>query len=135
MDGGHRLVSDLRVDTHVVVWLFQNQTDKLTARGRDLINDADRLLISPMVLLELTYMHEIGRINAAGGDILGDLGERIGLALSDESFPAVARSAATLTWTRDPFDRLIAGDALAANGHLLTKDATIRDAMSALAVW
>jgi PIN domain nuclease of toxin-antitoxin system len=128
-------VSDLRLDTHVVVWLFQNQTDKLTAMGRDLINNADQLMISPMVLLELTYLHEIGRTNAAGGDVLGDLGERIGLALSGESFAAVARSAATLTWTRDPFDRLIAGDAMAASCKLLTKDATIRDGLAALAVW
>jgi len=37
----------------------------------------------------------------------------------------VETEAAPLTWTRDPFDRLIVGDATGANSALLTKDSTI----------
>ena len=51
-------------------------------------------------------------------------GRRLLLVLSDQAVAAVV-SAAGLTWTRDPFDRLIVADALAANTQLLTKDDTI----------
>ena len=47
---------------------------------------------------------------------------------------AVVQAAASLSWTRDPFDRLIVGDALAANCPLLTKDDSIQ-ANLPLAVW
>ncbi|HXH57083.1 hypothetical protein [Iamia sp.] len=42
--------------------------------------------------------------------------------------------AQTLDWTRDPFDRIIAAQTLAAGARLLTKDLTIRDHLG-LAVW
>src|SRR5690606_27064265 len=44
------------------------------------------------------------------------------------------RGGPPLAWTRDPFDRLIAGDALAAADRLVTKDEVIRASVE-LAVW
>ena len=49
------------LDSHVVVWLSAGQVNKLSAIAKTQIDEND-LLISPMVLLELKFLHEIGRI-------------------------------------------------------------------------
>lgn len=123
----------IRLDTHTVVWLHTGEVDRFTPEGQ-LALETEQLLISPMVQLELTYLHEIGRLTVGGADIVGDLASRIGLSLSDQPFDAVMHAAVLLPWTRDPFDRLIVGDALAANCPLLTKDEVIRQHCS-LARW
>lgn len=87
-----------------------------------------------MAQLELTYLHEIERLTVSGAQIIGDLRERIGLQLSDASLGAVVEAAASLTWTRDPFDRMIVADALDASAELLTEDTRISDNCS-LAIW
>lgn len=123
----------IRLDTHVVVWLFTGETERFTSAGLELLTNR-QLVVSPMVQLELSYLHEIGRLTVGGADIVGDLEGRIGLQLSDQSMLTVVQSAASLTWTRDPFDRLIVADALSANCPLLTKDDNIR-AHCSLATW
>jgi PIN domain nuclease of toxin-antitoxin system len=50
------------------------------------------------------------------------------------SLAELTRAAADLSWTRDPFDRLIAAHAIVANASLVTADDTIREHLP-LAVW
>ena len=116
----------IRIDTHVAVWLYTADTDRFSAPAREAM-ESESLTFSPMVGLELTYLHEIGRLTVSGPEILADLAERVGLKPSDQTLAAVTAAANALTWTRDSFDRLIVGDALAANVRLLTKDRTILD--------
>lgn len=123
----------IRLDTHAVVWLYTGEIDRFTAEGRALL-ETEQLSVSPIVQLELTYLHEIGRLKVGGADILGDLQSRIRLYTVNQPLLAVVQAAASLNWTRDPFDRLIVGDALAANCPLLTKDESIH-AKLPLAVW
>jgi PIN domain nuclease of toxin-antitoxin system len=47
---------------------------------------------------------------------------------------ALGQAAADLSWTRDPFDRLISAHAIVANAPLITADETIRANLS-LAIW
>ncbi len=84
--------------------------------------------------LELTYLHEIGRLKVSGAEIVGDLRERIGFTSSDVTTIASVEAAAPLSWTRDPFDRMSAADALASNCALITKDELIRSNLAS-AVW
>lgn len=114
----------IRLDTHVVVWLFAGDVERLSADALDAIEHRD-LAISPIVELELAFLHEIGRLKVGSGHVVSDLRERIGLTSSDQTMSSVVTAAAGLSWTRDPFDRLIVGDALAARTELLTKDDTI----------
>lgn len=114
-----------RLDTHVVVWLYAGALDRLSDTARAVL-ETTGAVISPLVELELTYLHEIGRLSVPGAVVVDDLRERMGLTTSTLSTAAVVAAAAALTWTRDPFDRLIVGDASAAGAPLLTKDATIR---------
>jgi PIN domain nuclease of toxin-antitoxin system len=123
----------VRLDTHVVVWLYAGTPERLSKSAIEAINNND-LVVSPIVELELTHLFEIGRLTVNGPTILGDLGQRIGLSLSDSSMVAVMQAAGGLSWTRDPFDRIIVGDAIAANTRLITKHEKIRDNFAA-ALW
>ncbi len=111
----------IHLDTHVVLWLYLGASERLPAAVRRVI-EAERLVISPIVELELQYLHEIGRAARPGRAMVEDLAGRIGLSTSGVSFAEVVDRAASLHWTRDPFDRLIAATALAENARLLTKD-------------
>ncbi len=54
--------------------------------------------------------------------------------MADASLADVTQAAAPLSWTRDPFDRLIAAHAIVANAPLVTADRTIRENLP-LAIW
>ncbi len=123
----------IRLDTHAVVWLYTGEVERFTASGIAAV-DREDLVVSPVVELELTYLHETGRLTVGGPTILADLRERIDLRASDRSMASVVAAAHPLSWTRDPFDRLIVGDALSADCRLLTKDRTITEHCS-LAQW
>ena len=115
----------IQLDTHVVVWLYAGALKELTPKAKAAIEHED-LVICPAVLLELDFLHEIGRISVGSGTILETLAPQIGLAVSNTSFASVVAEAAVLSWTRDPFDRLIVGSAVADACALLTRDRLIR---------
>jgi PIN domain nuclease of toxin-antitoxin system len=66
--------------------------------------------------------------------MLAALRQSIGLEVLDVSFAKLVDTAVDLTWTRDPFDRLIAAHAIAADVPLITADRTIL-ANLPLATW
>jgi PIN domain nuclease of toxin-antitoxin system len=86
------------------------------------------------VELELTYLYEVGRVSEPPSAPLTALRRSIGLEVADASAADLVRAAADLSWTRDPFDRLIAAHAILANAPLITADATIRENLP-LATW
>ncbi len=113
------------LDTHVVAWLYSGETRLLSTRARKAIEE-NPLVISPMVVLELQFLKEIGRLRTGAVAIVDDLRSRIGLEVCDLSFTKVIATATGITWTRDPFDRVIVGHAAAAARSLVTKDRSIR---------
>jgi PIN domain nuclease of toxin-antitoxin system len=116
----------LYLDTHVVVWLFEKDEERLSGNPKRLIEEND-LLVSPMVLLELQYLHEIGKITVAPKEIEENLAERLGLKVCPRPFAEVVRAALSISWTRDPFDRIITAQAAVSSTPLLTRDEGIRD--------
>ncbi len=114
------------LDTHVVVWLYAGLVDKFSPAIKELIND-NALCISPMVRLELQYLHEIQRIAVEADTIVADLSNRIGLNVCEKTFSAVVGQAMTISWTRDPFDRLIVAHAGLNGDVLISKDQRILD--------
>lgn len=109
------------LDTHVLAWLYAGRVDLLGRRARQLIDDED-LLISPMVVLELEYLFEIGRLAERSANITQALQAQLGIAVCQLPFASVIDSARAQTWTRDPFDRVIVGQAAALGRPLVTKD-------------
>jgi len=127
-------VTTAHLDTHVVVWLGAQLVGALSQPARRIIEQADTLEISPMVVYELSVLHELGRVEQGPTAILDPLAERVGLGVSDLSFGRVVAHAASLHWTREPCDRLITAQAELAGARLVTKDRLIR-ANSPAALW
>jgi PIN domain nuclease of toxin-antitoxin system len=121
------------LDTHVLVWLFSGAIDELSTAARDLVH-TERLLVSPIVGLELQLLFERGRAKESAAEVLSALSTEIGLTVCDLAFPLVAARARDESWTRDPFDRLIVAQAQVRGAPLLTRDDRIR-AHYAAAVW
>lgn len=115
----------VHLDTHIVCWLYEGRTDLISAAAMSAIEEG-LLQVSPVVRLELAYLHEIERINRGGHAVLEALAKDIGLSQADVSLAHVMRKAETLSWTRDPFDRLIVAHAEVADALLVTKDKSIR---------
>ena len=112
------------LDTHVVVWLYSGLIEQLSHTARRLINDND-VFVSPVVRLELQYLFEVKRIAAAPDTIVTDLANSIGLQVCAKPFNRIVNEALANTWTRDPFDRLIAAHASLDDDILVTKDSNI----------
>ncbi len=114
----------MHLDTHVVVWLHEDRRDRIPEAVRRRLNTAP-LMVSPMVELELAYLFDVGKISVPASVIIDDLRPTVGLAVSTTPFESVIRQAVRLTWTRDPFDRLIAAQAIAEGESLLTANRRI----------
>lgn len=121
------------LDTHAVVFLFERRLSAFGAASRHRV-EQDTLACSPMVRLELTLLREIGRLTVDAHDILDGLAVDVGLTVVSDSMDPVALRACALSWTRDPFDRVIVAQAALWNAPLVTRDRTIA-ANYPLAVW
>ena len=121
------------LDTHVAAWLFAGDVTRLSAAARAAI-EKDDLLVSPAVVLELQYLYETKRVADAAEQVVDDLRHRLSVRVCDLPFPDVARRATTVSWTRDPFDRLIVAQAAVREARLVTKDRILRRRYSG-SVW
>ncbi len=114
-------------------WLYEGVDRRIPTPVRKLI-EIEAPFVSPMVELELTYLYEVRRVTEPASAPLAALRKTIGLQIADAPLAAVAQAAADLSWTRDPFDRLISAHAIAADAQLLTADTTILEHLP-LATW
>lgn len=125
----------IHLDTHLVLWLYAGEHDRIPQQLRDRL-ESEPLAASPIVRLEMQLLREIGWLAAAPVEVLEELERSVGLRLDTTSFAEVAAAATDdrLAFTRDPFDRLIAAQALAAGATLATKDRALREHLP-FAVW
>lgn len=117
----------------MVGWLYEGAERRIPTAVRDLIESGEPL-VSPIVELELTYLYEVGRVTEPATAPLTALRKTIGLQVADVSAAALVQAATKLSWTRDPFDRMIAAQAIVADAPLATADGTIL-ANLPLATW
>lgn len=113
------------LDTHVVVWLYGGRLNLFSESIKVLLREQD-LFISPIIRLELQYLYNLDRINADADTVVADLSQRIGLSVCQKSFNNIISKALQMTWTRDPFDRILVAHASVNNNILLSKDQLIR---------
>lgn len=118
------MASPLHLDTHAVVWLSQADIDRFPTVACRLLDECE-LRYSPMVALELAFLFEVGKSVVPAGKLLEKLEVDMGVRADETPFTVIAKVATGVTWTRDPFDRLIVATAIAAGTRLLTKDRTI----------
>jgi PIN domain nuclease of toxin-antitoxin system len=115
----------IHLDTHIVCWLYEGRVDLLSPAAKAAV-EIGRLLVSPLVELELQLLNEIGRIIAGPDTVLPALAREIGLQATTTEYRNVVTAARELKWTRDPFDRLIVADAMLSGARFVTRDRLIR---------
>jgi len=122
------------LDTHVLIWLYASVSKSISPAAYAAIEAAEDMRVSPMVLLEIDFLHEIKRINAGSNEIFTYFHHHLGLTVCDRLFVDVIANAASQGWTRDPFDRLIVAQAALGKDRLISKDAMIQSHYSE-ALW
>lgn len=121
------------LDTNVLVWLRLGNVEKLGREGRKAI-ERHEVRVSAAAVLELGMLHEIGRLRPTASQVVSDLAKNIGLHVCQLPFSTIVDYALAEGWTCDPFDRLIVGNAKAADAALITKDERILEHYSR-ALW
>lgn len=121
------------LDTHAAIFLWEGRAELFGAGSREIL-ERSVLRISPMVRLEMQFLKEIGKLKVDPDQILGTLGSDLGVTATSDSLDALVPLAMPLSWTRDPFDRMIVATAMLHEAPLVTRDRRIRDHFPG-AVW
>ena len=104
------------LDTNALIWLEQGH-----ARSRALLQADRQLYVSPATFLELQFLIEVGRIRLRSGT-LDRLADDDRWLVDDPPAAAWFRQALDLSWTRDPFDRLLVAHARLRGWQFATAD-------------
>ena len=114
----------LVLDTHVALWVLAAD-ERLSPRAAELLGDpAQEVLLSAVVLWEVSIKRSLGKLVAPDGfaDRLLEAGA-VGLPVTLEH----ARQVEALPWHhRDPFDRMLVAQARLEGASVLSSDAALR---------
>jgi PIN domain nuclease of toxin-antitoxin system len=126
----------LLLDTHAFLWWMADDK-QLSRSARRAIADRERTVyFSPASAWEIATKHRIGRLSA-GRELVADLPGIVARAGFQE-LPISTRHAAlagTLAGAhRDPFDRMLAAQAMCESLEVVTADAAI-EALGARCLW
>ena len=112
------------LDTHAAVALYEGNREVFGRRGVDLA-ERSALFVSPILRLELQFLKEIGKSRMGADEILQALSTDWGVTVSNDPLHSVVGYAMSLSWTRDPFDRLLVATAMLHRAPLITRDQLI----------
>ena len=116
------------LDTHIALWAV-GQPDRLSSRARDLLYDAEALLVSAVALWEIAIKHH--RRRGRPDDILlSGRDASAAFAAAGFDFLAISHDHAAAVddlppFHGDPFDRLMVAQAIDAGLCLLTHDSKL----------
>jgi len=113
------------LDTHAIIWFYQKDLEKFSSKVLTMVQKDD-LLMSPITFLELDFLYEIGRIKQRSQHFFETLRKEMNVQVAPGDFLEVVQNAHHMSWTRDPFDRLLVAHADFLNARLLTKDRLLR---------
>ena len=112
------------LDTHFLLWIV------LQAPRLDEFPWLERYRpwgVSPVSLLEIQFLAEVGKLKADMPAFTSALLNDRRFLLDEISLLDVVRRALDMTWTRDPFDRLLSAHSAARRVALVTLDRTLRE--------
>lgn len=113
------------LDTHLAALLYESKENRLSKAVEREIGRG-QLLLSPMVVMELGYLHRRNKISQNANIVFTSLHTKFGVSLCDLPFSAVVQQALSIGWTDDPFDQIIVAQSMANHGSvLLTYDVRI----------
>ena len=105
------------LDTNALLWVQRRHR-----RSRPLIRQAGRIYVSPTSLLEVQFLLELGRVRLTSGSTVADLADDPRWLVDEPPAIRWFQVALELTWTRDPFDRLLVAHARYRGWRLATGD-------------
>lgn len=112
------------LDTNAIIWVEAGHR-----RARGLLESGKRIYISPASILELQILLELGRIRLRAKSFVRDITDDDRWALDEPPSIAWFEEARSLSWTRDPHDRLIVAHARLRGWRLATADQEILEAL------
>jgi PIN domain nuclease of toxin-antitoxin system len=107
------------LDTHFLIWILTG-AEKIDEYPW--LDDHRPWGVSPISLLELQYLAEVGRIELNAAGLLEALQLDRRFVVDEPPLVPLIESALPLTWTRDPFDRLLAAHSTTRRVPLCTVD-------------
>jgi PIN domain nuclease of toxin-antitoxin system len=113
----------LLLDTHFLIWILLGSR-KL--KRYSWIEDHRPWGVSPASVLEIQFLSEVGRLDLRAPEFYDTLFADSRFVVDEPPFLGLVRHALALTWTRDPFDRLLAGHSSVRRVPLCTLDRTMR---------
>jgi len=127
----------LLLDTHAVFWALTDP-DRIPEATRSLIQDqAIMVLVSPVSAYEMAHKHRLGKMPEATS-LLPRFEYHIA-AMGAATLPLAtshALLAGQLAWPhRDPFDRLLAAQAIDEGCHLVSLDPVFATLTGLLTIW
>ena len=111
------------LDTHFLLWAVLG-ADRL--REFPWLNAYRPWGISPVSFLEIQFLAEVGRLEVRQPDFSLAVAADPRFVLDEVPLVALVEKALPLSWTRDPFDRLLAAHSEARRVPFCTLDRRIR---------
>ena len=111
----------LLLDTHILLWVMRD-ADELTARARDLIDDADEVYVSTISLWEAAIKASVGKL-PIGPDRVESGALRAGFLPLHVTWAHALTLQHLPLHHRDPFDRMLVAQAISEPMHFMTHDA------------
>lgn len=111
------------LDTHFLIWLVTDLP------RRDEFPWLERYRpwgVSPATFLEVQFLTEVGRLEARVPELMDAVGRDHRFIIDEVPLMALVRHALPASWTRDPFDRLLAAHSTARRVPLCTLDRRMR---------
>lgn len=110
------------LDTHFILWIA---TASNRLHAYPWLASHQPWGISPVSLLEIQFLSETGRLDVRNPAFTDALQGDPRFVIDDVPVVGLIRHALPLTWTRDPFDRLLAAHSLTRRIPLCTVNRTI----------
>lgn len=111
------------LDTHFLLWVIVDSPRMDEFAGW--FGSYEPWGVSPVSLLEVKFLAEVGRLEVRGEEFVEAVGSDPRFDVDDVPLINLIRNAIPLTWTRDPFDRLLAAHSSARRVPLCTVDRLI----------
>ena len=111
------------LDTHFLLWLV---LDVPRVDEFPWLAEYRPWGVSPISLLEVQFLAEVGRLDVRQPEFTEARGRDPRFIIDEVPLVSLIEKALPLTWTRDPFDRLLAAHSEARRVPLCTLDRRIR---------
>jgi PIN domain nuclease of toxin-antitoxin system len=113
----------LILDTHLLIWIV---LESKRISEFPWLGGYRPWGVSPVALLEIQFLSEAGRLSVRNPEFMEAISEDDRFVIDDPPLEPVFRHAVSLSWTRDPFDRLLSAHSLTRRIPLCSVDDTIR---------